>query len=148
MAALKDQLTADMKATMREKDSRKLTVIRLMLSAIKQVEVDERITLDDEQILTLLDKMVKQRRDSIKQFNAAGRSELSEQEEYEIGIIQTYLPEQLTESEIESLIKEAIASSSAESMKDMGKVMGILKPKLQGRADMGQVSDKIKKLLG
>ncbi|MCP4467212.1 MAG: GatB/YqeY domain-containing protein, partial [Halieaceae bacterium] len=111
-------------------------------------EVDERIELNDEQILVVLDKMVKQRRDSITQYTQAGRDELAEQEEYEIGILQEYLPEALSEDEISSLIKQAIADAGAESMRDMGKVMGQLKPKLQGRADIGAVSAMVKQLLG
>ncbi len=137
-----------MKTAMKGGDKRKLGVIRLLLAAIKQREVDERIELNDEQILVVLDKMVKQRRDSITQYTQAGRDELAEQEEYEIGILQEYLPEALSEDEISSLIKQAIADAGAESMRDMGKVMGQLKPKLQGRADIGAVSTMVKQLLG
>jgi len=137
-----------MKIAMKSGDKRKLGVIRLLLAAIKQREVDERIELDDEQVLAVLDKMVKQRRDSITQFEQAGRDELAEQEKFEIGILQEYLPEALSEDEISSLIKQAIADAGAESMRDMGKVMGQLKPNLQGRADMGAVSAMVKKLLG
>jgi uncharacterized protein YqeY len=143
-ATLKDQLTADMKDAMRAKDKERLGTVRLILAAIKQREVDERIELDDAQVLAVLDKMVKQRRDSIKQYTDAGRSELAAVEESEIAVIQTYLPAALSDEEIESMIEEAIASSGAAGMQDMGKVMGQLKPKLQGRADMGQVSGKIK----
>jgi len=138
----------DMKSAMKSGDKRKLGVIRLLMAAIKQREVDERIELDDEQVLAVLDKMVKQRRDSITQFEQAGRDELAEQEKFEIGILQEYLPEALSEDEISSLIKQAIADAGAESMRDMGKVMGQLKPKLQGRADMGAVSAMVKQLLG
>ena len=137
-----------MKSAMKSGDKRKLGVIRLLMAAIKQREVDERIELDDEQVLAVLDKMVKQRRDSITQFEQAGRDELAEQEKFEIGILQEYLPEALSEDEISSLVKQAIADAGAESMRDMGKVMGQLKPKLQGRADMGAVSAMVKQLLG
>ncbi len=145
---LRTSIPDDMKTAMKGGDKRKLGVIRLLLAAIKQREVDERIELNDEQILVVLDKMVKQRRDSITQYTQAGREELAEQEEYEIGILQEYLPEALSEDEISSLIKQAIADAGAESMRDMGKVMGQLKPKLQGRADIGAVSAMVKQLLG
>ena len=145
---LKPRIQDDMKAAMKGGDKRKLGVIRLLMAAIKQREVDERIELDDTQILVVLDKMVKQRRDSITQYEQAGRTELAEQEAFEIGILQEYLPQALSEDEISTLITEAIASTGAESMRDMGKVMGILKPKMQGRADMGAVSGLIKKQLG
>ena len=141
---LKDQLTADMKEAMRSKDKERLGTVRLILAAIKQREVDERIELDDAQVLAVLDKMVKQRRDSIKQYKDAGRDELAAVEEAEIAVIQAYLPAALSDEEIDTLIEEAISSSGASGMQDMGKVMGQLKPKLQGRADMGQVSGKIK----
>jgi uncharacterized protein len=142
--SLKAQITSDMKDAMRAKDKDRLGTIRLIQAAIKQREVDERIELDDEQVLVVLDKMVKQRRDSITQYRDAGRDELAAKEEAELEIIQHYLPEALSDDEIDSLIAEAIASSAAESMKDMGKVMGLLKPKVQGRADMGAVSARIK----
>ena len=141
---LREQLTADMKDAMRAKDKERLGTIRLVLAAIKQREVDERIELDDTQVLVVLDKMLKQRRDSIKQYRDAGREELAAVEESEIAVIQGYLPAALSDEEIDTLIDEAVAASGAEGMKDMGKVMGQLKPKLQGRADMGQVSGKIK----
>ena len=134
---------------MKAKDKPRLGVLRLITAAIKQREVDERITLDDDQVLAVLEKMIKQRKDSIDQYEKAGRDELAQQEAFEIGIIQEYLPEQLSDAEIDALIAEAISSSGAASMKDMGKVMGMLKPKLAGRADMGAVSGKIKaKLAG
>jgi len=146
---LKERITADMKAAMKSRDKPRLGVIRLLLAAIKQIEVDERIELDDARVLATLDKMVKQRRDSIQQFNDAGRTELSDIEEFEISVLKDYLPEPLTEAEIANLIEEAISSTGASSMKEMGKVMGILKPQLQGRADMGPVSGLIKaKLAG
>jgi uncharacterized protein YqeY len=145
---LKQRIQDDMKGAMKGGDKRKLGVIRLIMAAIKQREVDERIELDDDQVLAVLDKMVKQRRDSIEQYEKAGRDKLAEQEKFEIEILQEYLPEALSEEEIADLIKQAMADTGAESMKDMGKVMGQLKPKLQGRADMGAVSAKIKQLLG
>jgi len=129
---------------MREKDKARLGVIRLMTSAMKQIEVDERIELDDARILTILDKMLKQRRESIKQYEAADRQELVDQEAFEITIIQEFMPSQLDDAEIDAIITEAVAATGASSMKDMGKVMGIIKPKLAGRADMGAVSGKIK----
>lgn len=141
---LKDQITADMKDAMRAKDKERLGTIRLILAAIKQREVDERIELDDTQVLAVLDKMLKQRRDSINQYRDAGREELAAVEESEIVVIQHYLPAALSDAEVDALIEEAVAASGAAGMQDMGKVMGQLKPKLQGRADMGQVSGKIK----
>ena len=147
MADLKTRITDDVKTAMREKDKARLATLRLITAAIKQKEVDERTELNDEQVVAILEKMLKQRKDSIEQFEKAGRNELADQEKSEIEIIQVYMPEQLSDDEIEALIKEAIASSGAESMKDMGKVMGQLKPKLAGKADMGAVSGKIKALL-
>lgn len=144
---LRIQLQDEMKAAMKSGDKRRLSTIRLILAAIKQREVDERIELDDAQVLLVLDKMVKQRRDSVEQFEKAGRTELADQEKFEIGIIQEYLPAQLSEDEISAMITEAITATGAESMKDMGKVMGMLKPKLQGRADMGAVGGLIKQNL-
>jgi len=148
MSTLKERITADMKAAMKSGDKARLGVIRLIQAALKQVEVDERIELDDTRVLAILDKMVKQRRDSAAQYEKAGRSELAEQENFEIGIIQEYLPQPLSDAEIETLIDDAIAATGATSMKEMGKVMGLLKPKVQGRADMGAVSAKIKARLG
>ena len=141
---LKTRINEDVKTAMRNKDKALLGTLRLITAAIKQREVDERIELDDTQVLLVLDKMVKQRKDSIEQFAKAKRDDLREIEEAELVIITTYLPEQLGESEIATMIAEAIAATGACEMKDMGKVMGILKPKLQGRADMGKVSGKIK----
>lgn len=141
---LKSRLTADMKTAMKAGEKDRLSVIRLMLSAIKQVEVDERIELDDARVTVVLDKMGKQRRESISQFSDAGRDDLIAIEQAELEIIQEYLPEALSEAEISDLIGQAIEESGAASMKEMGKVMGILKPKLQGRADMGKVSQQIK----
>lgn len=145
---LKDTITEAMKAAMRAGDKKTLGTIRLMLSAVKQVEVDTRKELSDEDVLAILDKMVKQRRESISQYEKAGREELATIEKDEIEIIQGYLPEQLSEDEISAMIAAAIESTGAASMKDMGKVMGILKPQLQGRADMGAVSGIIKQKLG
>jgi uncharacterized protein YqeY len=145
---LKQRIQDDMKGAMKSGDKRTLGVIRLILAAVKQREVDERIELDDEQVLTVLDKMVKQRRDSITQYEQAGRDELAEQERFEIEVLQTYLPEALSDEEVASMVDEAIAAAGAESMRDMGKVMGQLKPKLQGRADMGAVSALVKQKLG
>ncbi len=147
-SALKQQLTEDMKTAMRAKDKQRLGVIRLALAAIKQREVDERIELDDTQVLAVIDKMVKQRRDSAQQYTDANRPELAEQENYEIGVLQEYLPAALGEAELDALITKAIADSGASSMKEMGQVMGLLKPQVQGRADMGAVSQRIKALLG
>ena len=144
MATLTTRITDDVKAAMRSKDKDRLAVLRLITAAIKQIEVDQRITLDDDQVIGVLEKMLKQRKDSIEQFSKAGRDELVAQEAAEIEIIQHYLPEQLSDDELNSLINDAISTTGAASMKDMGKVMGMLKPKLTGRADMGQVSRIIK----
>lgn len=144
---LKQRIQEDMKAAMRAKDSQRLGLVRMILAAIKQREVDERIELTDEQVIAVLEKMIKQRRDSVEQYRAAGRDELAEKEEYEIQTLQEYMPAALGEDELDALIDEAIAASGAGSMKDMGKVMGVLKPKVQGRADMGEVSAKVKSKL-
>ncbi|MCO6413517.1 MAG: GatB/YqeY domain-containing protein [Thiogranum sp.] len=142
--SVKETLQQDMKDAMRGGDKRRLGVIRLILAAVKQREVDERIELDDAQLIAVLDKMAKQRRESIDQFQKAGRDDLVEQESFELEVLKTYLPEQLGDAEIDALISEAIEISGASSVKDMGKVMGQLRNKLQGRADMGAVSSKIK----
>lgn len=144
---LKDKLQQDMKDALRGGDKRSLGVIRLILAAIKQREVDERIELDDAQITVVLDKMAKQRRDSLEQYEKAGRDDLADQETFELEMLKAYLPEQLGDAEITTLIDEAIQATGASSMKDMGKVMGQLKSKLQGRADMGAVSGRIKNRL-
>ena len=133
-----------MKDALRGRDKPRLGVIRLILAAVKQREVDERIELDDAQINAVLDKMSKQRRDSLEQFEKAGRDDLVAQEKFELGILKAYLPEPLSDAEIDALIEEAVQATGASSIKDMGKVMGLLKSKLQGRADMGAVSGKIK----
>ena len=145
---LSQRIREDMKTSMKAGDKRRLGVIRLILAAIKQREVDERIELDDSQTLAVLDKMVKQRRDSIEQFEKAGRNELAEQESFEIEVLQAYMPEALSEEEIDAMIAEAISGTGAASLRDMGKVMGLLKPKIQGRADMGAVSAMVKQRLG
>lgn len=147
-STLKSRIQDDMKAAMKSGDKARLGVIRLILSAAKQVEVDERVELDDARIISILDKMVKQRRESASQYEAAGRQDLLDQETFEIGVLQAYLPAALSETELEQLIAEAIASSGARTMQDMGKVMALLKPKVQGRTDMGAVSGKIKARLG
>ena len=146
--SLKDRILQEVKDAMRAKDKPRLATLRLITAAIKQQEVDERIELDDTQVLALLDKMCKQRRESISQFEKAGRDDLIAQEVSELDIIQTYLPEQLSDDEIAALIDAAMTATGAASIKDMGKVMGQLKPKLQGRADMSAVSAMIKAKLG
>lgn len=146
-SALKIQLVSDMKSSMKSGDKARLLVIRNMLAAIKQIEVDERIDLDDARVISVLDKMSKQRRESIAQFTTAGRDDLIKIEADELEIIQEYLPEALSDAEIETFIEDAINTTGASSMKEMGKVMGILKPRLQGRADMGKVSQLIKSRL-
>jgi hypothetical protein len=145
--SLKERITEDMKASMRSGDKERLAGIRLILAAIKQREVDERIQLDDPQVLAVLDKMIKQRRESITQFEAGGRADLVAKESAELAVLQGYLPAQLADSEVESLIRAAIAGTGASSMKDMGKVMAAVKPQVQGRTDMGALSARIKALL-
>ena len=144
---LKQQLVTDMKATMKSGDKPRLAVIRMILAAIKQIEVDERIELDDTRVNVVLDKMAKQRRESITQFEKAARTDLIDIEQAELVIIQGYLPEALSEQEVMGMVESAIKSSGATEMKQMGQVMGILKPQLQGRADMAQVSQLIKSRL-
>jgi hypothetical protein len=146
--ALKEQITQDMKDSMKSGDKDRLGVIRLILAALKQKEVDERIVLDDAQVLAILEKMLKQRRESVVQFTQGKRQDLADKEEAEIKVIQTYMPAQLSDAELEQLVAAAVAESGAASVKDMGKVMGILKPKVAGKADMGAVSAKIKAKLG
>jgi uncharacterized protein YqeY len=145
---LKATLTDDMKSAMKAGEKDRLKVVRLMLAAIKQIEIDERIELDDARILSVLEKMVKQRRDSVTQFNQGNREDLSAIELAEIAVIETYLPEQLDEAELDAIIDEAISSTGAESIRDMGKVMGQIKAKAAGRADMGAVGAKVKARLG
>jgi uncharacterized protein YqeY len=145
--ALRDRITEDMKAAMKAGDKERLGTIRLALAAIKQREVDERITLDDPQVLAVLDKMIKQRREAITQFQTGGRADLVAKETAEIGVLQGYLPSQLSEAQIDELIAQSIAAAGATSVKDMGKVMALVRPKAQGRADLGAVSARIKQKL-
>ncbi len=147
MDLLTDRIKEEMKAAMKGGDKTRLGVIRLILAAIKQVEVDERITLDNERVILVLDKMVTQRRESVRQYSEAGRDDLAAIEEAEIPVIQEFLPQPLTEAEIDSMVKDAVAESGAESVREMGKVMALLKGKMQGRADMSVVSVKIKAAL-
>ncbi len=147
MSDLKERIFEDMKTAMRAKEKDLLLTIRTILAAIKQQEVDTREDINDTDVLAILDKLSKQRRESISQFKDADREELVAQEEMELGFIQRYLPEPLSDDEVQSLVTDAIASSGAESMKDMGKVMAILKPQVQGRADMGKISGIIKSAL-
>ncbi len=142
--SLKTQLTEDMKTAMKSGDKDRLGVIRLVNAAIKQREVDERIQLDDAQVLSVLEKMLKQRRDSVSQFEAAARQDLADKEKFEIGVIQHYMPQQMTADEVQAAIAAAVAESGATSAKDMGKVMGLVKPKVAGRTDMGKLSELVK----
>ncbi len=146
-STLKLKLQSDMKSSMKAGDKARLSVIRLMLAAINQIEVDERIELDDSRITAVLDRMTKQRRESIEHFSRASRDDLIAIEEYELKIIREYLPEPLSEAEINTLVEQSIQTSGASSIKDMGRVMGLLKPRLQGRADMKKVSQLIKSRL-
>ena len=143
-SVLKTRITDDVKTAMRSKDKQRLGTLRLLTAAIKQIEVDQRIELDNDQIIAVIEKMLKQRKDSIEQFQKAGRNELAEIEINEVAILKEFMPEQMSEADIDALIDDAISSTGASAMKDMGKVMGILKPKLAGKADMGAVSGKIK----
>jgi hypothetical protein len=147
MSSLKQQLNEDIKSAMRNQDKKRLLTLRMMTAAIKQKEVDERIELDDTQVITIFDKIARQHKDSIEQFETAGRTDLVEKEKAELEIVQAYLPQQLSEEEVHKLVEAAIRSTGAESMKDMGKVMGILKPQLQGRTDMSAVSVMVKSRL-
>ena len=142
--SLKQQITEDMKAAMRARETARLGAIRLLLAAMKQREVDERIELTDADVVAIIEKMLKQRRDSISQYKAANRQDLVDVEEFEVTVLQGYMPQQLSEAEIASAIAEAIAATGAAGPQDMGKVMGVVKPKLAGRADMGKVSGLIK----
>lgn len=143
-ATLKEQLTEAMKSAMRNKDKNRLGTIRMALSAVKQIEVDERIEVDDTRLLTILDKMIKQRRDSKKQYEDAQRPELAQTEQHEMDVLQEFLPAALSESDIDQIITEAIEKSGASSMKDMGSVMALVKPQIQGRGDMSAVSGLVK----
>lgn len=145
---LKERITEDMKAAMRASDKERLSTIRLVQAAIKQREVDERITLDDAQVLAVLEKMVKQRKESIAQFEQGGRKDLADKERQEIELLQAYLPAQLSDAEIDALIRDAVAAIGASSIRDMGKVMGVVKSKAAGRADMAAVGARVKAALG
>lgn len=142
--SLKQQITEDMKTAMRARDTARLAAIRLLLAALKQREVDERIELTDADVIAIIDKMIKQRRDSISQYEAAGRQELADVEKQEIVVLQGYMPQAMTEDEIAEAVAEAVATSGAKSPQEMGKVIALLKPKLAGRADMGKVSALVK----
>lgn len=146
--SLKNQIQEDVKDAMRARDKERLSVLRLITAAIKQREVDERIELDDEQVLLVLDKMVKQRRESLEQYEKAAREDLAAQERFELQVIQGFLPEPLSEAELSELIKATITESGASSIRDMGSVMNALRPKVQGRADMKLVSQAVKNQLG
>lgn len=146
--SLKIKINDDMKTAMRAKDAQRLGAIRLLLAAMKQKEVDERVELSDTDVVTIIDKMIKQRRDSISQFEKGGRQDLADTEKFEIGVLQTYMPQALSEAEIAAEIAAAMQATSAKAMADMGKVMAILKPKLAGKADMGKVSALVKAKLG
>ena len=144
MALLKETITEDMKAALRSRESERLGALRLLLAAIKQREVDERSELTDTDVLAVIDKMLKQRRDSISQFQAAGRQDLVDKEQFEISVLQAYMPKPLSSGEIDALIDDAIRSTGAVGMKDMGKAMSALRPSVAGRADMGDVSARLK----
>jgi uncharacterized protein YqeY len=146
--SLKARITEDMKAAMRSGEKDRLSCIRMLQAGIKQREVDERIELDDTQVLSVIDKMIRQRRESVAQFEAGKRADLVAKESAEIGVLSGYLPAQLNDGELDALIREAIAATGAATMKDMGKVMGVLKPKVQGRTDIGALSARIKIALG
>ena len=142
--ALRDQLNEDIKTAMKAREQEKLAALRLMLAAVKQREVDERITLDDAGVVSVVEKMIKQRKDSIAQYEKAARQDLADREKFEISVIEAYLPKQLSQGEIDAAVAEAIAATGAKGPQDMGKVMGVVKPKLAGRADMGKVSALVK----
>jgi uncharacterized protein len=146
--SLKDRIQDDLKQAMRAKNQARVDTLRLLTAAVKQREVDERVALDDTQVLAVIDKLIKQSRESIDQYQKGGRADLADREQADIAVWQTFLPQPLTPAEVEQLVGEAIAATGASSIKDMGKVMGLLKPKLQGRADIGQVSAQIKSRLG
>ncbi|WP_116807208.1 GatB/YqeY domain-containing protein [Steroidobacter cummioxidans] len=148
MSALKDRITEDMKTAMKAKDSERLGTIRMITAAIKQREVDERIQLDDTQVLAVVEKMIKMRKESIAQFQSGGRDDLAAKEQKEIDVLQVYMPQQLGEAEVDALIADAIAESGATSIKEMGKAMALLKQKAQGRTDMASASAKLKAKLG
>lgn len=142
--SLRERINEDMKAAMRSKDAARLSAVRLLLAAIKQREVDERVTLGDSDVVGVIEKMLKQRRDSIAQYEQAGRQDLADAEKFEVGVLQAYMPQQMSEAEIDAAVAEAVAASGAAGPQDMGKVMARLKPALAGRADMGKVSARAK----
>ena len=142
--ALRERLNEDIKTAMKAREQEKLNALRLMLAAVKQREVDERITLDDAGVISVVEKMIKQRKDSISQYEKATRQDLADKEKYEIGILEGFLPQQLSQAEVDAIVADAIQSTGAKSAADMGKVMGVVKPKLAGRADMGKVSGLVK----
>ena len=146
--SLRTQINDDMKAAMRAREASRLSAIRLLLAAIKQREVDERKELDDEEIVGVVEKMIKQRRESISQYEKASRTDLAEAEKFELGVLQAYMPQQCSDAEIDAAVSAALAESGAQGMRDMGKVMAILKPQLSGRADMSAVSSLVKSRLG
>jgi len=141
---LREQLNEDMKTAMKAREAGKLGAIRLLLAAVKQREVDERITLDDAGVIAVIEKMIKQRKDSISQYEKAARQDLADQEKFEIGILEAYMPQQLSAAEVDAILAAAVAESGAKSPADMGKVMALVKPRLAGRADMGKVSGLVK----
>lgn len=145
--SLKAKITEDMKTAMRAKDAPRLSAVRLLLAAMKQKEVDERVELSDTDVVTIIDKMIKQRRESIAQFEKGGRQDLADAEKFEVGVLQVYMPQALSDAEVENEIAAALQSTGAKTMADMGKVMAVLKPKLAGRADMGKVSARVKSRL-
>ena len=147
MSSLKQRINDDIKSAMRSHEKVRLVTLRMITAAIKQKEVDERIELNDSQVLAIIDKLIRQHKDSIEQYESAGRTDLVDKEKAELAIVRNYLPQQLSEDEVRKLVQAAIASTAAESMKDMGKVMGLLKPELQGRTDMTLVSNMVKSLL-
>jgi uncharacterized protein YqeY len=142
--SLKDRIGEDMKAALRARDPARLSAIRLLLAAMKQKEVDERVALEDAHVLAIIDKMIKQRRESVSQYESAGRKDLADAEKFEIGVLSEYLPKQMSDAEIAQAIDAAVAEAGAAGVKEMGKVMGLLKPRLAGRADLGKVSAQVK----
>jgi hypothetical protein len=141
---LRDQLNEEIKSAMKARETERLNALRLMLAAVKQREVDERVTLDDAGVVSVVEKMIKQRKDSISQYEKAARADLAQKEQFEISVIERYLPQQLSTAEVDAIIAQAIASTGAKGAADMGKVMGVVKPQLAGRADMGKVSALVK----
>jgi len=142
--SLREQLTEDIKTAMKAREAERLAALRLMLAAVKQREVDERVTLDDAGVISVVEKMIKQRKDSIAQYEKAARQDLADRERYEISVVEAYLPKQMSQQEIEAAVAEALAATGAKSAADMGRIMGVLKPRLAGRADMGKVSALVK----